>query len=190
MSVPDLLPDSTSPSLLLGTIQGSPIATEQLYRIYYPLCFAWCRQLGLQECDALDTAQMVLLRVIDRLGEFSRKKGRFRNWLWTINKNAVFDCCRQGKWEKEYPHDILDRLHAAPDESTRSTLPRIIATQVLEVLKEELTERTFRIVKATICDGRLPADVAAEFGVSVGSVYTAQCRALKKVRLALKDLEF
>ena len=185
------IPETTSLSLLRNTIGGNRFATEQLYEIYFPLVYLWCRKFRLQEADSQDIAQSVMIRVYGSLSLYEREKGRFRGWLWTITRNAVHDHLRKNRRVELSLGDAATELLAAePIEARSDELPSIVACQALKFLENRLRPRNLEIVRAVLCDGRSPSDVAAEFGVSPGSVHTARSRALRLLREAFGDLEF
>jgi RNA polymerase sigma-70 factor (ECF subfamily) len=58
---------------------------------YGPRICGWCRRWHLQEDDAEDVTQEVLLRLHRGLGTFNRARGRFRGWLRAVVSNALKD---------------------------------------------------------------------------------------------------
>jgi RNA polymerase sigma-70 factor (ECF subfamily) len=84
---------STSTSLLQQLRQGSRTpAWERFVRLYTPLLFYWARRLGLQEQDAADLVQDVLVVLVRKLPEFQYEPGRsFRGWMRTILLNKWRD---------------------------------------------------------------------------------------------------
>src|SRR5947209_8783622 len=72
-----------------------PSATEawqQFVYLYTPLLLHWARKLGLQESDAADLVQDVLLVLVRKLPEFRYEKGRsFRGWMRTVLMNKWRD---------------------------------------------------------------------------------------------------
>ena len=63
--------DSTSITLLarLRTDPGNPPAWKEFVRRYGPLLQKYCENWGLQEADAQDIAQEVLIKLVDKLKE-------------------------------------------------------------------------------------------------------------------------
>src|SRR5262245_46513302 len=56
---------------------------------YGPAVFQWCRQWGLQESDADDVTQNVLLKLVEHLKVFEYDPaGSFRGWLRTVAYHA------------------------------------------------------------------------------------------------------
>ena len=84
----------TTPITLLQRLGRSPSAEtwERFVRLYTPLLFYWARRVGLQEHDAADLVQDVLVVLIQKLPEFQYQPGKsFRGWLRTVLQNKWRD---------------------------------------------------------------------------------------------------
>jgi RNA polymerase sigma-70 factor (ECF subfamily) len=67
-------------------------AWEEFVQRYGPRIFQWCRRWGLQQADAEDVTQGVLLRVAQRMRTFRYDPGRsFRAWLKKVAHDAWVD---------------------------------------------------------------------------------------------------
>ena len=85
-------PTSTSWTLLrkLGESPADGSAWEAFALRYGPAVFQWCRQWGLQEADANDVTQTVLLKLIEHMKVFQYDPTKsFRAWLKTIARGAT-----------------------------------------------------------------------------------------------------
>src|SRR6516162_3958751 len=84
----------TSPSLL-GRLRQNPAdqaAWGEFVDRYGRKIYAWCRQWHLQDADAQDVTQMVLVRLAQRLATFTYDPSRsFRGWLRTLSQHAWSD---------------------------------------------------------------------------------------------------
>src|SRR5437016_2299777 len=88
-----------SPSLtsatLLGRLRQHPAdqqAWGEFVLRYGPKIYRWCRQWNLQEADAQDVAQNVLLKLAQKLRDFTYDPARsFRAWLKTLTHHALSD---------------------------------------------------------------------------------------------------
>src|SRR4051794_16340254 len=67
--------------------------------LYEPLLLAYVGSKGLQESDARDVVQEVLVKLHHVLPDFQfdRARGRFRTWLWQVTSNAIADWARARK---------------------------------------------------------------------------------------------
>src|SRR5260370_4039819 len=89
----------THPSLLeaMKASQTRPEAFERFSRLYRPGIVARCRAQGLQQADAEDVTQAILLKLWDALRSFDYdpERGKFSNYLAQAVRNAVTDHFRQ-----------------------------------------------------------------------------------------------
>ena len=90
MSEPD--PGPTQPSLLLRIRDASDAESWRTFvSIYAPLIYRSCRRRGLQDADAADVGQEVLVEVARSIRgfEYMPGRGRFRDWLGAVVKHRV-----------------------------------------------------------------------------------------------------
>src|SRR5947207_8486533 len=84
----------TSPTLL-GRLREAPTdqaAWDEFVERYGRKIYAWCRQWNLQEADAEDVTQNVLLKLAEKMQTFDYDRERsFRAWLKTVTRNAWSD---------------------------------------------------------------------------------------------------
>src|SRR5438128_1371907 len=109
--------DTTPPSLLERLRRpNEERAWDQFVNLYTPLLYRWARARGLQEADAGDLVQDVLVLLVRRLPEFRYDPGKsFRAWLHTITLNCWRDRQRRrsGRPADGGVEDLKDPL--APD---------------------------------------------------------------------------
>src|SRR5436190_9379811 len=84
--------DSATNPTLLGRLRRSPTdqaAWEAFVRRYGRKVYQWCRYWGVQEADAEDVTQTVLLEVARQMRTFEYDaSGSFRAWLKTVAHRA------------------------------------------------------------------------------------------------------
>src|SRR5262249_49557829 len=85
--------DSGTHISLLGRLQhdpGNQAAWNELVARYGPRVHNWCRRWGLQEADAQDVTQDVLLKLARAMRSFNYDPSRsFRAWLKTLTNHAL-----------------------------------------------------------------------------------------------------
>ena len=90
----DARSSATSPTLL-GRLRQDPADTAAWSTFvlrYGPRVHAWCRHWRLQEADARDVTQNVLVKLVARMRTFSYdRSGSFRGWLKTVTYHAWRD---------------------------------------------------------------------------------------------------
>jgi RNA polymerase sigma-70 factor (ECF subfamily) len=178
-------PPSTHLSLFAAMLGGPQrdSAWEMFFARYAPLVRAWCAQRGLRGADADDLTQDIALKLFQRLPAYDRTRGRFRDWLSALVRNAAVDLLRtrqrrpgdRGAGGAD-PHAGLDDL-AAPDELA-AALEGGISREV-ERLVEQVRQRakdSWPAFVAHALEGRPADEVARALGKSVGAVYQACSR--------------
>src|SRR5436189_5212995 len=84
----------TSPTLL-GRLREAPTdqaAWDEFVERYGRKIYVWCRQWNLQEADAEDVTQNVLIKLADKMKVFVYDPEKsFRGWLKTVTRNAWSD---------------------------------------------------------------------------------------------------
>src|SRR5262249_39827895 len=87
--------DSGTRVSLLGRLRRDPAnqaSWKEFVEHYGSKIYAWCRRWQLQEADAQDVTQMVLLRLAEKMRDFNYDPSRsFRAWLRTLAHHAWSD---------------------------------------------------------------------------------------------------
>lgn len=186
---------------LLGRLKSNdPKAWERLSELYGPLVYSWARRAGLQPEDAADVTQMVFQSVFTGFVHFrkDRPSDRFRDWLWTITRHRVIDHIRklrsaavgtggsdaQVQWQ-QLPEDLFPE---EADASTEASETILLVRRALELVRAEFENKTWLACLRTTIDGASVADVANELEMTVGAVYVARSRVLKRLRQELESL--
>jgi RNA polymerase sigma-70 factor (ECF subfamily) len=188
----------TSSSLLHRARAHDPEAWRRLSVLYGPVVYGWVRSAGIREHDAADIVQDVFQAVFTSLNRFRQEKptDRFRDWLWTITRRRAIDVVRKratqpaaagGDEAQALLNELPQRLpeQAAPEaDSTHAELVR----RALDLVRPEFADHTWQACMQTTVEGRRPTDVAADLEMTVGAVYVARSRVLKRLRQELDGL--
>jgi RNA polymerase sigma-70 factor (ECF subfamily) len=184
---------------LLARVQAAdPQAWERLTRLYGPVVYRWARQAGLQPEDASDVMQDVFQAVTAKVVTFQEQAngGGFRDWLWTITRNKVHDHFRalKGRAQAAGGTAALERIHELPQRPPEATTESgsielsNVRRRAMELVKNDFEERTWKAFWRSAVEGDAPADVAADLGISVWTVYKARSRVLARLRQELEGL--
>jgi len=189
----------TRPSLLLRirNARDSQAWTE-FAEIYGPLIYSYGRRRRLQDADAADLTQEVL-KVVSRSVarfEYSAQRGGFRRWLWTIARNEMKDLVGRLKRGPRGTGDtearrMLSEL-ASPSEDFdvwEADYQQTLLHWAAERVQMDVQATTWRAFWSVAVDGRRPEEVAASLGISVGAVYIAKSRVVKRLRELIESLE-
>jgi RNA polymerase sigma-70 factor (ECF subfamily) len=192
--MPENSRESTSASLLVRLQQEAPDpgAWPQFVRRYGPLLYRWCRAWNLQEADAEDVTQAVLVKLAGRLRTFRYDPAQsFRAYLKTLAHYAWCDLLagyRQPGAAGAGDSRVLRQLDA---QAARDDLEQRLRQQFDQELLEQATQRvrqrveapTWEAFRLTALEGLSGAEAAARLGLTVAAVYKARSR----VQQMLKD---
>jgi RNA polymerase sigma-70 factor (ECF subfamily) len=197
-------PPRTRLTLIGALCQG--LRWEEFVALYGRLILSWGRRdFGLQDSDAENLCQEVLIRVWKGIAGYDPAKGRFRNWLYTCTRNAVLNLWRDRHREAVGIHDrgLEKRLQAREASATASgrTLPVDCGLdEALQVLEEEGfawegLQEAVRGVRAAVQPGTWKAFLLFEFfdltakeiGPRLGLTPAAVNQAVYRVRQLLQQ---
>ncbi|MCA9050837.1 MAG: sigma-70 family RNA polymerase sigma factor [Planctomycetaceae bacterium] len=165
---------------------------NRLMELYGPLLRTWLRKYDVQDNDAEDLMQDVLLAVSKDLSGFDHngRPGAFRGWLKTIliNRLRKFWRTRDRRPQARTDSDIDARLDQLDD--PRSELSQIwnrdhdqyVLRQLLALAEPHFAPQTWSAFRRVALEGAKPDAVAAELGISRNSVIIAKCRVLSRLR--------
>ena len=185
---------------LLGRLRADPSDQQtwsEFVDHYGPRVVVWCRAWGLQDADAEDVAQTVLLKLATRLRDFVYDPGKsFRAWLKTVAHHAWLDFldarkrAGQGSGDTtvlgqlnsvEARDDLLGRLHEAFDqELLREAVARV---------RLRVAPQTWEAFRLTTEEGLSGAEAAARTGLQAAQVYVAKRRVQKMLQDEVQKLE-
>lgn len=191
---------SASSSLLRRVQSRDASAWWRLVKLYGPVVYAWARGAGLQAADATDVVQEVFAAVWQSIEQFRRDRPEdsFRGWLWTIARNKIRDRFRRLRHQPQAhggtaAQEILARLPEQPPATSpgQSGLQAGsgLVHRALELVRAEFEESTWQAFWRTAVDGRSPAGVAEELGMTLHAVYKAKSRVLQRLRHELEGLD-
>lgn len=182
----------TRHSLLLQLRDRSDEAWAEFLLVYEHAIFSFCRHQGLQDSDARDVTQEVLVAFHRRLSDWDQdsSKGKLRGWLFRVARNLAVNKYRERV-----------RRAASGDSQTRSLLAelptaegsqenaaflleyrRSVMHRAAERVRPHVQDSSWQAFWKTAVEGVKPAQVAEELGLSVGSVYAAKCRVFARIR--------
>ena len=173
-------------------------AWAEFLLLYEPLVLRLMRRRGLQESDARDTTQQVLLRISVAIERYQPDgaEASFRRWLFRVARNVVVTFVTRQARRAEVMDDrqIEELLDATVPASAESDLfDAAYRQQVLawatEQVRCEFRESTWQAFVETSINGRAIAEVASELKLSPGSVYVARSRIIARLRAKVEEFE-
>lgn len=177
-------------SLLLANIRSleNREAWEDFVLLYRPVIYRMARRRGMQDSDAQDLSQDVLLRIARSFENWESQPGvRFRHWLRKVAANTILTALA-----KSYRQPAVGSM---ADQVLADTPETIAATQELQneclreryqraatIVKSDVSPTTWQAFEATVVQG-LSCERAAEvLGKSIGTIYASRSRILKRLQ--------
>jgi RNA polymerase sigma-70 factor (ECF subfamily) len=183
--------DKTSVSLLERVRKlDDQESWSRFVRLYTPLLYVWVRRLRLAPDEAEELVQDVFVTLVDKLPDFTYDPGRrFRGWLWTVTINKLRERRRKPTSPNADSGEIEQLAITDPvDELTETEYRRYVTDRALQLMETDFEPTSWRAFWEHVTNGRTAVDVAAELGISVGSVYAAKTRILARLRTELQGL--
>lgn len=179
---------------LLQRLRRSPEndAWNRLAELYSPLLRTWLRRYDVQDCDANDLVQEVLLAVSKDVATFEHRgqPGAFRGWLKAIliNRLRKFWRARDRAPQARGDSDIAARLAQLDDPAGEVSRiwdrehDQYVLRQLMSLAEPHFESNTWKAFCRVALDGIKAEVVAGELGISKNAVIVAKCRVLNRLR--------
>lgn len=188
------VPDTRASLILRLPTKADAAAWREFVGLYEPFLHRFARRSGLQEADARELVQDVLLSVVQAVGHWQQDatRAKFRTWLFRIARNKLIDVLskRQRQATRIGGSGMLDiaQPQLLVEEAVlahRRELFRWAAAQV----REQVQPVTWQAFWRTSVEEQPVANVARELGLTTGAVYIARSRVLSRLKEVLTKLE-
>lgn len=175
----------TSLSLLAQVKANKNEAWERFYALYEPLIRRWILRDPVASLEAEDLLQEVMVSVQANVSCFERRReGSFRKWLRVITSNEVRQYMR--KRRPKQAAESLFEAFAQPgnplEEEWNAEYDRHVVHKLLEMVRPEFGEQTWKIFEMTELQGVSSGDAARRLQLTPGTVYMARNRVLSRLR--------
>jgi RNA polymerase sigma-70 factor (ECF subfamily) len=174
-----------------------PAAWAEFVEHYGRKVLAWCRKWGLQQADAEDVTQDVLLKLAARMRQFEYDPARsFRAWLKTVTQRTLIDFgdARRRTARGSGDTETLRRLEGA--EASDDLLRHLEEEFERELLAEasarvrlRVEPHTWEAFRLTALEGLSGAEAAERTGMKVATVFVARSKVQKMLQQEVKNLE-
>ncbi len=188
----------TRQSLLLELGRRSDGAWAEFLQVYESAIYRLCRSKGLQDADAEDVTQDVLAAVHQRVATWDHDsaKGSFRAWILQVARNISVDSITDRARRVSASGDSQNErvLDLVPDRSGDLTefdleYSRSLFEWAANAVRSEVREATWKAFQLTAIQGVSPEQTAAQLEMPIGSVYTAKCRVVARIRDRVAAME-
>ena len=189
----------TQASLLLQIQAGDDSdAWQQFVAIYRPIIYRLARRHGLQDADAQDLAQQVLLSIASSIERWQKsdESVRFRHWLRKVAKNAICNALTRRPRDRAAGgtsvQGLLEEQGDDGDELAREIElehRRELFFRAAAVVKTDVAADTWQVFQLAVIEGVPIEEVAARLNKSVGAAYAARGRVMNRLRRLVEELE-
>jgi RNA polymerase sigma factor (sigma-70 family) len=193
--------DLTTRATLLGRLYRSGAADENAWREfvdhYGRQIYKWCRHWQLQDADAEEVTQQVLVQLLAKMKDFVYDPSRsFRAWLKTVTHHAWRNLVtsRQhmlaGSGDSRYWEQLItiaardDLVQRLEQEFDRELLETAIVRVRLRV-----APHNWEAFRLTAFDGEEPREVAQRLAMKIANVYAARSNVQRLLREEIEKLE-
>jgi RNA polymerase sigma-70 factor (ECF subfamily) len=173
-------------------------AWDQFALIYRPVIYRLARGKGLQDADAQDLAQRVLMAVASAIGrwEKSGESVRFRHWLRRVTRNAILNALARQPHDRSAGGSSVQELlleQPSVDEHSAAQIEleyrRELYLRAARMVRGDVEPETWRAFELTVTEGRSIDEAAEQLNKPVGAIYAARSRIMRRLRKAVHELE-
>src|SRR5262245_11171836 len=193
-------PMPTTRVTLLARLRQDPTdqpAWDVFVERYGRHIYRWCRQWKLQDADAEDVTQDILVKLARKLRAFTYDPSRsFRGWLKTLAHHAWRDFVDSPRRARFAADDSQSREQLGTLEAREDLIQKLEEAfdhELLEAAKVRARLRvaphTWEAFRLVALEGLPVAEVAATVHMQVAMVYVAKSKVQKVLQEEIRKLE-
>ena len=173
-------------------------AWQEFVAIYRPIIYRLARKRGLQDADAQDLSQQVLVSIAGSIAQWHphNESARFRHWLRRVARNAISNALTRR------PRDLATggtsiqgvlegRAEEESDLSREIELEhrRELFLRAATTVRTDVSDDTWQVFQLAVIEGLLIEEVAMRMNKSVGAAYAARGRVMNRLRRLVDEME-
>lgn len=174
-------------------------AWHEFVSIYEPFVYRFARRGGLQDADARELVQNVMLSVARAVGRWRCDKnvGKFRTWLFRIARNQLIDI--SGRLKRQITSgggtSMVGLLEQTPqldgwgEDEVKLAHRRELFQWAVNRVKGAVKELTWRAFWLTAIENFSVESAAKQLQLSTGAVYIARSRVFARLREEVRRWE-
>ena len=191
-------PETRDSLLVQVRSPGNREAWDQFVQIYRPVIYRLARSRGLQDADAQDLAQQVLIAVASAITtwEKSDEQVRFRHWLRRVARNAIVNALSRRPYDRAVggssAQSFLEDLRGnSPQSDAEIELEyrRELYLRAARQVQVDVEPETWRAFELTVIQEMNMDEVALTLKKSIGAIYVARSRIMQRLREIIRELE-
>jgi RNA polymerase sigma-70 factor (ECF subfamily) len=186
---------------LLVRLYHSGAADEGAWREfvdrYSRLIYGWCRYWHLQQADAEEVTQQVLVQLLSKMRAFDYDPSRsFRAWLKTVTHNVWRNMALSRKYVavgggSSAEWESLKTIAAREDlaERLEQQFDRELLDEAMVRVRVRVAPHNWEAFRLTAIDGQGAPDVARRLEMKIANVYAARSNVQRLLREEVERLE-
>ena len=191
-------PETRDSLLVQVRSPGNREAWDQFVQIYRPVIYRLARSRGLQDADAQDLAQQVLIAVASAIAtwEKSDEQIRFRHWLRRVARNAIVNALSRRPFDRAVGGSsaqtfLMDQHGDSPQSDAEIELEyrRELYLRAARQVRVDVEPETWRAFELTVIQEMDMDEAALALNKSIGAIYVARSRIMQRLREIIRELE-
>lgn len=186
------VPETRASLILRLPSTGDADAWEEFASIYEPFVYRFAVRGGLQDADARELVQDVMLSVAKAVGRWKpdSQRAQFRTWLFHIARNRLLDILakHQRQLVARGGTSFFGRIaeFSQPTETTERLIKlehrRMLFRWAADRVQGSVKPATWQAFWMTAVEEQNVEDVAENLGLTTGAVYIARSRVVARLR--------
>jgi RNA polymerase sigma factor (sigma-70 family) len=189
----------TSPTLLgrLSRLPADQAAWAEFAESYGRKIYGWCRHWRLQQADAEEVTQEVLLKLARKMQTFAYDPSRsFRAWLKTVTHHAWRDFVDGRRRTQSGSGDtqvleMLQTVQAGDNlvEQLDDEFARELLDEALARVRVRVQPHTWKAFQLLAFEGLSGAEAASRLNMKIATVFVARSKVQKMIHEELRSLD-
>lgn len=173
-------------------------AWREFASLYEPFIYRQGRRFGLQDADARELVQEVLIAVSKAVRNFevSPERGRFSTWLYAVGRNVCLRYLSRLREQELSGHDtkvtaLLDAIPSSDGQESDELsleLQRHIFVAMSQQTRAEFHPNTWAAFWQTAVENYSIQSVAEGLKMSIGAVYVARSRVMARLKERVQEV--
>lgn len=180
------VPDELSEFLIAVAEHKDRKAFIKLFEHFGPRVKSYLKRLGVNDSEADDLMQEVMLTVWRRAEQFDCRKARASTWIFTITRNKRIDAIRRERRPELDPNDpaLVPDRDDDPSEAVSANEWRAAIKRAID----EVPEEQAKLLRMSFFEDKTHDAIASELDLPLGTVKSRIRLAVAKLRRSLEDL--
>jgi RNA polymerase sigma factor (sigma-70 family) len=185
---------------LLDRLRQEPAdqaAWAEFVRRYGPHLYRWCRRWHLQDADAEDVTQAVLVKLAAKMGTFRYDPaGSFRSYLKTLARYAWCDFLEGRKQPGAGSGDsevlqLLEKVEAGEDlvQQLNEQFDQELLAEAQARVRQRVEAHTWEAFRLMTAEGLSGAEAGSRLGLKVTTVFKAKSKVQQMLQEEIARLE-